>query len=110
MAGLAATASDQEIARAKAQMKSGLLMGLERPATRAEQIAGHIFTYGRVIPVEDLSAKLDAVDAAAVRRFGERMMNSEQPSLAVVGPHTKLESYATFANRFGAGTTRHAAE
>src|SRR4051794_38666258 len=87
MAGLAATASDQEIARAKAQMKSGLLMGLERPATRAEQIAGHIFSYGRVIPVEELTAKLDAVDASAVRRFGERMMNSDQPSLAVVGPH-----------------------
>jgi predicted Zn-dependent peptidase len=110
MAGLAATASDQEIARAKAQMKSGLLMGLERPATRAEQIAGHIFSYGRVIPVEELTAKLDAVDASAVRRFGERMMNSDQPSLAVVGPHNKLESYATFASRFGAGTARHAAE
>ncbi len=110
MAGLAAAASDQEVARAKAQMKSGLLMGLERPAARAEQIAGHLFTYGRVIPVEELTSRLDAVDAAAVRRFGERAMNTSQPSIAVVGPHNGLESYDRFASRFGTTVSRHAAE
>jgi predicted Zn-dependent peptidase len=110
MAGLAAGASEQEVSRAKAQMKSGLLMGLERPATRAEQIAGQWFTYGRVIPVEELTARLDAVDAAAVRRFGERLMNTPAPSIAVVGPHSRLESLERFASRFGAGTARRAAE
>jgi predicted Zn-dependent peptidase len=108
MAGVAATATEQEVARAKAQMKSGLLMGLERPATRAEQIAGQMFTFGRVIPVEELAEKIDAVDAAAVRRFGERIMNAGRPSIAAVGPHNKLESYETFAGRFGAGVARAA--
>jgi predicted Zn-dependent peptidase len=108
MAGLAATASEQEVARAKAQMKSGLLMGLERPATRAEQIAGQMFTFGRVIPLEELTAKIEAVDAAAVRRFGERMMNTASPSIAAVGPHNALESYDSFAGRFGAGVARAA--
>jgi predicted Zn-dependent peptidase len=110
MAGLASGASDQEVARAKAQMKSGLLMGLERPATRAEQIAGQLFTYGRVVPVEELTAKLEAVDAAAVRRFGERVMSAAQPSVAVVGPHNRLETYDRFASRFGAAVSRQAAE
>jgi predicted Zn-dependent peptidase len=110
MAGLAETATDQEIARAKAQMKSGLLMGLERPATRAEQIAGQLFTFGRVIPVEELTAKLDAVDATAVRQFGARVMTTERPCIAVVGPHNNLEPHDAFARRFGAGVARHAAE
>ena len=39
---------EAEVARAKAQLKSGLLMGLERPGSRAEQIAGQIFALGRV--------------------------------------------------------------
>ena len=108
MAGVAATATEQEVSRAKAQMKSSLLMGLERPATRAEQIAGQWFTYGRFIPVEELTAKLDMVDAAAVRRFGERIMRTARPSLAVVGPHNRLEAYDTFAGRFGAGVARAA--
>jgi predicted Zn-dependent peptidase len=110
MAGLAEAATDQEIARAKAQMKSGLLMGLERPASRAEQIAAQLFTYGRIIPVEELTAKLEAVHADDVRRFGARVMNTAQPSIAVVGPHNSLESHDSFAKRFGAGAARHAAE
>lgn len=110
MEGLASGASDQEVVRAKAQMRSGLLMGLERPATRAEQIASQLFTYGRVLPVEELTAKLEAVDAAAVRRFGERVMTAAQPSIAVVGPHNRLESYDRFAGRFGAAVSRQAAE
>jgi predicted Zn-dependent peptidase len=101
MAQLAADASEEEVSRAKAQLKSSLLMGLERPATRAEQIAGQLFAFGRVIPVEELTSKLAAVDAGAVRRFGERMMNAPRPALAAVGPLGKLESYESFAGRFG---------
>jgi len=111
MAALAQTASDDEIARAKAQLRSGLLMGLERPSTRAEMIAGHIFTYGRVLSVEELTAKLDAVDAAAVRRYGARTMTATQPPAVVtVGPAGKLEGYEIFAGRFGLRQTARAAE
>ena len=35
------------------------------PAERAEQIAGQIFTLGRVQPVAEIVAQLDAVDAGA---------------------------------------------
>ncbi|HSC19555.1 MAG TPA: pitrilysin family protein [Rhizomicrobium sp.] len=108
MANLAATATDREIARAKAQMKSGLLMGLERPTTRAEQIAGQIFAFGRLIEVDELTAKIDAVSAASVRSFGERIMNGASPSIAVVGPHNSLERFERFAARFGAGVARAA--
>jgi len=108
MASLAATATDQEIARAKAQMKSGLLMGLERPTTRAEQIAGQMFTFGQLIGVDELTSKIDAVDAASVRRFGEWVMNQDSPSIAVVGPHNSLEPLKRFAARFGAGEARAA--
>jgi ribosomal-protein-alanine N-acetyltransferase len=71
MAALAEGATEVEVARAKAQMKSGMLMGLERPSSRTEQIASNLLAYGRVLSVEELTAKLDAVDAEAVRRFGD---------------------------------------
>jgi predicted Zn-dependent peptidase len=108
MASLAMNASDGEIARAKAQLKSSLLMGLERPSSRAEMIASHLFTYGRIIPVAELTAKLDAIDAASVRRFGERVMTTAFPAMAALGPVGKLESHARFSQRFGAA--RAAAE
>jgi len=61
-------------------------------------IAGHIFNYGRVLPVEELTAKLEAVDASAVRRYGARTMTATQkPAIVTVGPAGKLERYEIFA-------------
>jgi predicted Zn-dependent peptidase len=110
MAALAQGATEVEVARAKAQMKSGMLMGLERPSSRTEQIASSILAHGRVLSVEEMTSKLDAIDAEAVRRFGERLMSCGSPAIAAVGPVKKLESYDVFAGRFGAGLARRAAE
>jgi predicted Zn-dependent peptidase len=108
MALMAENATDAEVARAKAQLLSGLLMGLERPSSRGEQIAAQWFTHGRVLPVEELTSKLEAVDAAAVRRFGARLMATQRPAMAAVGPVGHLESYETFAGRFGGAKLRAA--
>jgi predicted Zn-dependent peptidase len=110
MAGLAETASEAEVGRAKAQMKSALLMGLESPGTRAEMIAGHMFTFGRVLPVEEMTARLEAVDAAAVRRFGTMVMETQCPAIASVGPAERLESLSVFTARFGGLNAVRAAE
>jgi predicted Zn-dependent peptidase len=110
MAAMAETATEVEVARAKAQLKSSLLMGLERPGSRAEQIAGQIFALGRTVSVEEMVAKLDAIDAAQVRRFGSRVMHADRPAIAALGPVSRLESYDTFARRFGAQQTLRAAE
>jgi predicted Zn-dependent peptidase len=110
MAALAEGATEAEISRAKAQLKSGLLMGLERPMSRAEQIAGQMFSYGRILSIEELTTKLDEVDTTAVRNFGTRLMNSVRPAVAALGPVSKLENYETFAGRFGGSETLRAAE
>ena len=110
MEQLAAGASEREVARAKAQLKSSLLMGLERPGQRAEQIASHMFTHGRLLSIEEMTARLDEVDARAVRRFGERVMESANPSMAAVGSVGRLEKHSVFASRFGRGRIQRAAD
>ena len=105
---LACTADAEEVARAKAQLRSGLLMGLERPSARAEQIAAHLFAYGRVIPISEIKEKLDAVTVGAVRQFGERLMATRRPAIAAIGPIDRLESYERFTGRFS--PRAHAAE
>lgn len=109
MAGLAETATEAEVARARAQLKSGLLMGLERPGARAEQIASQYFAFGRILSIEEMIEKLEAVDAAAVRKFGTQVMNNAQPSMAAIGPVSQVENFDVFAGRFG-GSVRRAAE
>ena len=108
MASLAETAGEDEVARAKAQMKAGLLMGLERPGTRAEMIASHLFYYGRVMAAAEIAEKIEAVSVADVRRFGAKVMETGRPAYAATGRLGRLESRAAFAARFGAARDKAA--
>ncbi|HEX3664998.1 MAG TPA: pitrilysin family protein [Rhizomicrobium sp.] len=97
---LACSANHEEIARAKAQLRSGLLMGLERPSARAELIASHLLAYGSVRPISEIREKLEAVSVQDVRNFGENLLNTARPAIAAIGPVGGLESYETFAARY----------
>jgi predicted Zn-dependent peptidase len=98
---LAIGATEQETARARAQLKASLLMGLESPNTRCELMTSQLYVYGRILTVAELIARIDAVDAAAVRRFAEKLCARGQPATAALGPVKGLESRETFAARFG---------
>jgi predicted Zn-dependent peptidase len=104
--------TEAEVARARAQLKVSLLMGLERPSNRAEQIAGQLFALGRVQSAAEIVAQLDAIDVATVKAFAARVMEAGHPTMAAVGPVKKLESITAFAARFGskAGAVPDAAE
>ena len=78
--------TEAEVARARAQMKAGMLMGLESPSSRAERMARMIQIWGRVPPLEEVVARIDAVDVAGVRAFGERMAVEAPAALALYGP------------------------
>jgi predicted Zn-dependent peptidase len=100
MRSLAGGANDEEVARARAQIKSGLLMGLEQASARCEQIAAHMFTYGRLISTKELIAKIDAVDAKTVSRIAAKVLANGSISLAALGPVGALGNYDRVAQRF----------
>src|SRR5262249_12831864 len=50
--------TEAEVARAKAQIKVGLLMALESSGARARQLANQILTYGRPLAIDELVAKV----------------------------------------------------
>lgn len=78
--------SDQEVARARAQMKAGMLMGLESPSNRAERLARLVQIWGKVPSLEDTVAKIDAVTTQDVRAFAEQMAVRAPAAMAVYGP------------------------
>lgn len=75
-----------EVERARAQLKAGLLMGLEGCAGQAEWLGRVWLTYGRILPVAEVVAALDAVTVDAARAAGAAMLASPA-ALAAVGPH-----------------------
>ena len=84
---LASTAvGANELERAKAQLKSGLLMSLESSGSRAEQLARQTLVFGAPLEIESLITKVEAVDKEAVRELAARTIVGRGPSAATVGP------------------------
>ena len=94
----AQTISDAEVARAKAQMKAGLLMALESSSARAEQLARQIIAWGRPIPLEEIVAKVEAVTLESTRAAGRAVIARGRPALAALGPGPGLEHAAMIAD------------
>lgn len=78
--------SEEEVARARAQMKAGLLMGLESPSNRAERLARLVQIWGDVPALEDTVARIDAVTVSDVRRFAEVTASTAPAAMALYGP------------------------
>jgi len=98
---IAEQASEEEVARARAQLKSSILMAQESPAQRAEQLARQIMVWGREVPIAEQIADLEAVDAAAMTACAERLLSKGRPAYAAIGPQSALETPASLAARFG---------
>jgi predicted Zn-dependent peptidase len=91
------TLNDAEIARAKAQMKAGLLMTLESSEARLGQIARQMLAYGRPVPLEEIVAKVEAVTVESARAAGRALIARGRPAIAALGPGNGLESTAAIA-------------
>ena len=78
--------TEAEVARARAQMKAGLLMGLESPSNRAERLARQIQVWGRIPPLSEVVDHIDAVTVEDVRALAAHMISAAPSALALYGP------------------------
>src|SRR6266481_3348329 len=93
--------TDIELARAKAQMKAGLLMSLESTGARCEQMAQHMLIYGTPFDPADLVRRVEAVDNAAIGRVVAGWRTAP-PTLAALGPVGQLEDFERLRARLAA--------
>ncbi|CAO3443646.1 M16 family metallopeptidase [Azospirillum largimobile] len=98
IAKVGADVTEDEVARARAQLKAGTLMALESTMSRCEQLGQQMLIYDRPVPVEEIVAKIDGVDRDAVVKAASRLRAS-RPTVAALGPIAKLESYDRIAER-----------
>ena len=78
------TLTDAEVRRARAQMEAGLLMALETPQGRADQMARSIEVFGRILALDELLEQLRGVDAAAAKSAGAALLDG-RIAIASVG-------------------------
>lgn len=93
--------TNEELSRAKTQHKAGMKMALESSMSRCEQLGRQILIYGRPIPMNEIIHKIEAVEIESISRVANRILSSGPPTVAAIGPISKLEGYSVISGRFG---------
>ncbi len=91
---------EKEIARAKAQLKTSLVMNLENASSRADQIARQYLAFGEVPDMAQLLSRINAVSSDHVVSLAQSIFSSKTPSLSAVGQLSRLASHSSIASRF----------
>lgn len=93
---LAQSVTDAELARAKAQAKSGLFMAREQPLARAEHAASQTFLFGAPLDPIALREAIDRVERQDLTRLAERILAPKRAASAVLGPKSALKAGPAF--------------
>ncbi|GMI29206.1 hypothetical protein TrCOL_g13649 [Triparma columacea] len=85
--------SDEEVARAKTQLKANMLMQLDGHANVAEDIGRQLLTYGRRLTMAEIFTRIDAIDTADIKATAAKFINDQDHALAAIGPIHALPDY-----------------
>lgn len=91
-----------EMARAQAQLRAGLLMGLESPSGQAERMARTLAIWDRVPDPAEVAERIAAVTLADVRAHAEALIAQARPALALYGPVEGAPAREDLARRLAA--------
>nr|WP_083977413.1 pitrilysin family protein [Herbidospora sakaeratensis] len=77
--------TEEEIVRGKGQMRGGLVLGLEDTGSRMSRIGKSELVYDRLMSVDEVLARIDAVTAADIAEVASDVL-TRPLTLAVIGP------------------------
>mmetsp|Transcript_16160 Transcript_16160/g.31230 ORF Transcript_16160/g.31230 Transcript_16160/m.31230 type:complete len:466 (+) Transcript_16160:204-1601(+) len=85
--------TEEEVARARTQLKATMLAHLDGSSQVCEDIGRSMLTYGRRLSPAEIFARIDAVDAAAVKATANKFINDQDVAMAAIGPLHELPDY-----------------
>lgn len=80
-----------ELERARAQLKASLLMSLESTGSRCSQLARQLQIHGRLVPTDEMIAKIDAVTEEDVLEIAHSIF-AGAPTVTTMGPAENIPS------------------
>ena len=84
--------SAEELTRGREYTKGRIALGLEDTFSVASWYGGQEALLGRIEPLDDVLAQLDAVTAADIQRVAARLFREEWLRLAIIGPHKSADA------------------
>jgi len=76
---------EEELTRAKDQLKGNILMGLESSNSRMANLARQEMYFGQFFTAEEITARIDAVEAPQVQAMAQRLFDSERIAVTLLG-------------------------
>jgi predicted Zn-dependent peptidase len=80
-----ATLSEEELTRAKDQVKGNILMGLESSNSRMANLARQEMYFQQFFTVEEITARIDAVQADQVQTMAQRLFDPNRIAVTLLG-------------------------
>jgi len=77
--------TDEELTRAKEQVKGNILLGLESSGARMSNLARQEMYFHHFFSVEEVLDRLDAVTAEQVQRMAQQLFVSERIAVTLLG-------------------------
>ncbi|CAK0746042.1 hypothetical protein CVIRNUC_001663 [Coccomyxa viridis] len=99
ISGLIYNATEEQVVRARNQLKASILFQQDGPGGVAEDIGRQLLVYGRRIPKAELFARIDAVDEETVKDVASRFIYDQELAIAAVGDCQFLPDYNWFRRR-----------
>jgi predicted Zn-dependent peptidase len=81
--------SDDELARAKENLKGRIMLSMELTSNRMSRLGKSLITDSELLDLDRILAEIDAVDAASVAELTGALFARERLSVAAVGPSEK---------------------
>ncbi len=85
--------SDEELARAKLALKASICSSYDGDVVLRETMVAQILTIGRVMPMAEALARVDALTMADVKATVGDVINDQNHALAVIGGIHELQDY-----------------
>jgi predicted Zn-dependent peptidase len=77
--------SNEELTRAKDQLKGNILLGLESSNSRMANLARQEMYFHQFFSAEEVIARIDEVDAGQVQAMAQRLFNPERIAVTLLG-------------------------
>lgn len=93
------TINEEDVFRAKNQLKAHTLMSLERPFSVAQRVVHDLFVFGQARPIDDFISKVDAVTVDQLKQVASKIL-SGKPTLSLVGAIGTDDYYDFLVKKF----------
>lgn len=90
---------EEELNRAKAQARAGLLMGMETSGFRADEMGRNLTCFDRHIPVSEMLEKIAEIGTRDIAIMMQKILTSSKPTITAIGQVDGLDDYETIVRK-----------